>query len=108
MALSGDVAVHLLTVGEADTRHLSHGGLKDCKSSRNQNIKQTKMRKAKPKKRVILPDPVFHDVKVTKFVSKTCYDLIVCKRSLFLGCFRTLRSVFGTTLGTALNTVMVE
>ena len=27
------------------------------------------MRKAKPKKRVILPDPVFNDVKVTKFVN---------------------------------------
>ena len=28
VALSGDVAVHLLTVGEADTRHLSHGGVR--------------------------------------------------------------------------------
>ncbi|MCC8143429.1 MAG: 30S ribosomal protein S7, partial [Tannerellaceae bacterium] len=26
------------------------------------------MRKAKPKKRQVLPDPVFGDVKVTKFV----------------------------------------
>ena len=32
------------------------------------------MRKAKPKKRVILPDPVFHDVKVTKFVNHLMYD----------------------------------
>ena len=37
-------------------------------------IKQVKMRKAKPKKRVILPDPVFHDVKVTKFVNHLMYD----------------------------------
>lgn len=35
---------------------------------------QTEMRKAKPKKRVILPDPVFHDVKVTKFVNHLMYD----------------------------------
>ena len=32
------------------------------------------MRKAKPKKRVILPDPVFHDVRVTKFVNHLMYD----------------------------------
>ena len=32
------------------------------------------MRKAKPKKRVILPDPVFNDAKVTKFVNHLMYD----------------------------------
>ena len=32
------------------------------------------MRKAKPKKRQILPDPVFGDVKVTKFVNHLMYD----------------------------------
>ena len=32
------------------------------------------MRKAKPKKRVILPDPVFGDSKVTKFVNHMMYD----------------------------------
>jgi small subunit ribosomal protein S7 len=32
------------------------------------------MRKTKPKKRVILPDPVFNDVKVTKFVNHLMYD----------------------------------
>ena len=32
------------------------------------------MRKAKPKKRQILPDPVFHDTKVTKFVNHLMYD----------------------------------
>lgn len=32
------------------------------------------MRKAKPKKRVILPDPVFGEVKVTKFVNHLMYD----------------------------------
>ena len=32
------------------------------------------MRKAKPKKRVILPDPVYNDQKVSKFVSHLMYD----------------------------------
>jgi small subunit ribosomal protein S7 len=32
------------------------------------------MRKAKPKKRVILPDPVYGDTKVTKFVNNLMYD----------------------------------
>ena len=32
------------------------------------------MRKAKPKKRVILPDPVFGDQKVTRFVNHLMYD----------------------------------
>ena len=43
-------------------------------AAKNKNIKQTVMRKAKPKKRVILPDPVFHDVRVTKFVNHLMYD----------------------------------
>ena len=32
------------------------------------------MRKAKPKKRQVLPDPVFGDVKVTRFVNHLMYD----------------------------------
>ena len=32
------------------------------------------MRKAKPKKRVILPDPVFNDQKVSKFVNHLMFD----------------------------------
>ena len=32
------------------------------------------MRKAKPKKRVILPDPAYGDVKVSKFVNHLMYD----------------------------------
>ncbi len=32
------------------------------------------MRKSKPKKRYILPDPKFHDVLVTKFVNNLMYD----------------------------------
>ena len=32
------------------------------------------MRKAKPKTRVILPDPVFNDIKVSKFVNHLMYD----------------------------------
>ncbi|MBP3354465.1 MAG: 30S ribosomal protein S7 [Bacteroidales bacterium] len=32
------------------------------------------MRKAKPKKRIVLPDPIFSDVKVSKFVNHLMYD----------------------------------
>ncbi|MCI6895001.1 MAG: 30S ribosomal protein S7 [Bacteroidales bacterium] len=32
------------------------------------------MRKAKPKKRIILPDPVYGDVRVSKFVNHLMYD----------------------------------
>ena len=32
------------------------------------------MRKAKPKKRYVLPDPKFKDVLVTKFVNNLMYD----------------------------------
>ncbi len=32
------------------------------------------MRKAKPKKRIVLPDPVYNDVRVTKFVNHLMYD----------------------------------
>ena len=35
---------------------------------------QTKMRKAKPKKRLVLPDPVFNDTKVSKFVNHLMFD----------------------------------
>lgn len=44
------------------------------------------MRKAKPKKRVILPDPVFGDVKVTKFVNHLMYD---GKKSIAFSIFYT-------------------
>ena len=39
-----------------------------------QKEQNNKMRKAKPKKRVILPDPVFNDQKVSKFVNHLMYD----------------------------------
>ena len=32
------------------------------------------MRKAKPKKRIVLPDPVYGDVRVSKFVNHLMYD----------------------------------
>ncbi len=38
------------------------------------NYLSNKMRKAKPKKRVILPDPVYNDQKVSKFVNHLMYD----------------------------------
>ena len=48
--------------------------LKIAKAAKNKNIKHLTMRKQKPKKRVVLPDPVFHDVRVTKFVNHLMYD----------------------------------
>lgn len=42
------------------------------------------MRKAKPKKRYVLPDPKFKDVSVTKFVNNLMYD---GKKSLAYGIF---------------------
>lgn len=44
------------------------------------------MRKAKPKKRQILPDPVFGDQKVTKFVNHLMYD---GKKSIAFSIFYT-------------------
>lgn len=44
------------------------------KQSKTQDETNLTMRKAKPKKRVILPDPVFNDVRVTKFVNHLMYD----------------------------------
>ena len=32
------------------------------------------MRKSKPKKRILLPDPKFNDVMVTRFVNNMMYD----------------------------------
>ena len=40
------------------------------------------MRKAKPKKRVILPDPVFNDKKVSKFVNHLMYEMYDGKKSI--------------------------
>ena len=46
---------------------------KNAAPNENKNFSR-KMRKAKPKKRMILPDPVFNDVKVSKFVNHLMYD----------------------------------
>ena len=50
------------------------------------------MRKAKPKKRVILPDPKFNDKKVTKFVNHLMYD---GKKSLSYEIFYTTLDIVG-------------
>ena len=50
------------------------------------------MRKAKPKKRVILPDPVFSEVKVTKFVNHLMYD---GKKSIAFTIFYTAMDIVG-------------
>ena len=42
------------------------------------------MRKAKPKKRVLLPDPVFQDTSVTQFINNLMYD---GKKSVAYGIF---------------------
>jgi ribosomal protein S7, bacterial/organelle len=54
----------------------SEGFVEDNKTAtKNKNtIFLREMRKAKPKKRQILPDPVFGDQKVTKFVNHLMYD----------------------------------
>ena len=44
------------------------------------------MRKSKPKRRVILPDPRFHDIEVTRFVNHMMYE---GKKSVALSIFYT-------------------
>ena len=50
--------------------------VEDAKKQPNEQkrILKKKMRKAKPKKRVVLPDPVFGDTRVSKFVNHLMYD----------------------------------
>ena len=50
------------------------------------------MRKAKPKKRVILPDPVYNDQKVAKFVNHLMYD---GKKSISYGIFYGALDIVG-------------
>jgi small subunit ribosomal protein S7 len=50
------------------------------------------MRKAKPKKRVILPDPKFNDIKVSKFVNHLMYD---GKKSISYNIFYNALEVVG-------------
>jgi len=54
--------------------------------------KQNKMRKAKPKKRVILPDPVFGEVMVAKFVNHLMLD---GKKNTAYGVFYTALETVG-------------
>ncbi len=53
------------------------------------------MRKAKPKKRQVLPDPVFSDIKVTKFVNHLMYD---GKKSTSYSIFYTALDIVKTKL----------
>jgi small subunit ribosomal protein S7 len=50
------------------------------------------MRKAKPKKRVILPDPVYGDTKVSKFVNHLMYD---GKKSISYSIFYNALTIVG-------------
>ena len=45
-----------------------------CSPKRKQKLFKKEMRKAKPKKRMVLPDPVFNDTKVSKFVNHLMFD----------------------------------
>ena len=47
---------------------------KNCSPKRKQKLFKKEMRKAKPKKRMVLPDPVFNDTKVSKFVNHLMFD----------------------------------
>ena len=59
------------------------------------------MRKAKPKKRIVLPDPIFGDVMVTRFVNHLMYDgkksvaekILSCKKLLngFINYYKTFQ-----------------
>ena len=53
------------------------------------------MRKAKPKKRVVLPDPIFNEVMVTKFVNHLMYD---GKKSISYTIFYTALELVKTKL----------
>jgi len=50
------------------------GEIEDELQPKTKTLFFKQMRKAKPKKRVILPDPVFNDQKVSKFVNHLMYD----------------------------------
>ena len=61
--------------GRPDKRRERSLKMKDAAAKQQkQQSNNPKMRKAKPKKRVILPDPVFNDVRVSKFVNHLMYD----------------------------------
>ena len=53
------------------------------------------MRKSKPKKRIILPDPVFNEVMVTKFVNHLMFD---GKKNIAFGIFYDTLDVVKTKL----------
>ncbi|NCB19167.1 MAG: 30S ribosomal protein S7 [Bacteroidia bacterium] len=50
------------------------------------------MRKTKPKKRILLPDPKFHDVTVTRFVNNLMYQ---GKKSIAYGIFYDALDIIG-------------
>ena len=56
------------------------------------------MRKAKPKKRIILPDPVYGDVKVSKFVNHLMY---AGKKSISYTIFYTALDIVGEKMQSA-------
>lgn len=61
------------------------------------------MRKAKPKKRVVLPDPRFNDLKVTKFVNNLMYD---GKKNLSYDIFYSALEIVGTKMANEEKTAL--
>jgi acyl-CoA synthetase (AMP-forming)/AMP-acid ligase II len=62
------------------------------------------MRKAKPKKRIILPDPVFNDVKVSKFVNHLMYDgKKNTSYEIFYAALETVKNINTDTLRTQMD-----
>ena len=53
------------------------------------------MRKAKPKKRLVLPDPKFNDTKVSKFVNHLMYD---GKKNISYSIFYTALDIVGNKM----------
>lgn len=61
------------------------------------------MRKAKPKKRVVLPDPRFNDLKVTKFVNNLMYD---GKKNLSYDIFYSALEIVGAKMANEEKTAL--
>ena len=64
--------------------------LKTVETAKNKTLVFIKMRKAKPNKREILPDPRYNDQKVTKFVNHLMFD---GKKNLSYGIFYTAMDI---------------
>ena len=62
------------------------------RKSKTKNYLEKQMRKTKPKKRILLPDPKFHDVLVTQFVNNLMYQ---GKKSIAYSIFYDAMDIIG-------------